>query len=109
LASYYENNQKAQDLVTVRDWLLAEAFPATTLPMGANKYTPLEGNNIDMSGDSSDPQIDQIACCKTNEAAWPRKMNGIGVWYHSDYKDIPYQHVHEFYRKIKELSGNRGY
>jgi hypothetical protein len=102
LTDYYKHNEKAHKLVTVKDWLLAEAIPATTLPMGANKFAPLEGNNIDMSEDSSVGG----KCCKTSEDLWPREEDGKGVWFHSDYKDIAYQHVFMFYKKIKELSGN---
>jgi hypothetical protein len=38
--------------VKIKDWLLAEAFPATTLPMGANENGALtiDGQNINMSG-----------------------------------------------------------
>ena len=91
----------------MKEWLLAEAFPATTLPMGANEnmaFRSIEEQNIDMSGDSSDPQIE---CCKTSEALWPRKdtyIPNVGDWKHSDYKDVSYQHVFEFYKKIKTLT-----
>jgi hypothetical protein len=104
LKSYYTDNLAAQKLVAVRDWLLAEAFPATTLPMGAYENSLLRNDiqNVDMSGDSSDPQIE---CCKTSEALWPREEDGEPVWHHSDYKDISYQHVFSFYKKIEELIG----
>jgi hypothetical protein len=96
LTSYYENNRKAHELVTVRDWLLAEAFPSTTLPMGANENTKLLTNNFDMSEDSS-----KGGCCKTSEASWP--LDRKGEWKHSDYKEISYQHTYEFYKKINGL------
>lgn len=102
LDSYYTSNNAAHDKVKVKDWLLAEAFPATTLPMGANyssEFTALR--NVDMSGVRSNG-----GCCKTSVDSWPRKEDGNLVWFHSDYKDIAYQHVFTFYEKIKELSKN---
>jgi len=104
LDNYYTNNNAAHDKVKVKDWLLAEAFPATTLPMGANQNGKLRDNNIDMSG----VKDNNGGCCKTSEDSWPRKEDGNLVWFHSDYKDIAYQHVFAFYEKIKELSKNRG-
>ena len=77
----------------VRDWLLAEAFPATTLPMGANRNNVIrdvENHNIDLSADKDGKG------CKTDEDLWPRAdtyLNDNGDWKHSDYKDVPYQHV----------------
>jgi pimeloyl-ACP methyl ester carboxylesterase len=89
--------------VKVRDWLLAKAFPALTLPMGANPNNA-EGwrrNNFDLSAGS---------VFKTDSDRWPRtELTGeirTPVWYHSDYKDITYQHVYKFYDKIVELSEN---
>jgi hypothetical protein len=99
LTNYYDHNEPAHDKVKVRDWLLAEAFPATTLPMGANENGKLNlpGQNIDMSG----VRNADGGCCKTSEGLWPDDRKG--EWKHSDYKNISYQHVYEFYRKIKEL------
>ncbi|NTV15678.1 MAG: hypothetical protein HGA96_17405 [Desulfobulbaceae bacterium] len=96
LAGYYTHNAPAQDRVSVKDWLLAEAFPATTLPMGANENSILfiDGQNIDMSGVKNN----NGGCCKTDELRWPGVRSG--EWHHSDYKDIAYQHVYEFYKKI---------
>jgi hypothetical protein len=97
LSDYYRKNTPAHNLLQVRDWLLAEAFPATTLPMGANENGKLRDNNIDMSQPTPDG-------CKTNEIAWPRPQTVLlptKEWRHSDYKEISYQHVYEFYRKIK--------
>jgi hypothetical protein len=98
LTKYYKDNLQAHAKVKVRDWLLAEAFPATTLPMGANRnnvFQDVENQNIDMSRDRDN------GCCKTSEGLWPDDRKG--EWKHSDYKDISYQHVYEFYGKIKEL------
>jgi hypothetical protein len=105
LADYYTKNMAAHGKVVVRDWLLAEAFPATTLPMGANENSLLRNDiqNVDMSGDSSDPQIE---CCKTSEALWPRAsslLTNNRDWRHSDYKDVPYQHTFNFFKNIKGL------
>jgi hypothetical protein len=101
LSNYYEKNKAAHKLVTVKDWLLAEAIPATTLPMGANKNLELtlRDQNIDMSEDSSE----EGKCCKTSEGLWPRPYTFIlnnRDWKHSDYKDVPYQHTFTFYKTI---------
>ncbi|MBF0118181.1 MAG: alpha/beta hydrolase [Desulfobacterales bacterium] len=99
LTNYYRDNQSVHRYVTVRDWLLAEAFPATTLPMGANLYSGLPiDNNINMS-----------TKCKTKRTStdWPRPYSidsGNGDWWHSDYKDMPYVRVSDFYSKIKKLT-----
>ncbi|MGL4853871.1 MAG: alpha/beta hydrolase, partial [Lentisphaeria bacterium] len=101
LKNYYTYNQKVQPHVTVREFLLAEAFPATTLPLGANALGIqgfLDSNNIDMS-----------SACKANVGnapnyTWPHleKINNIytPVWHHSDYKDVPYLFTYPFYKKI---------
>jgi len=82
--------------VKVKDWLLAKAFPALTLPMGANPCGKfgLLNNNIDMS-----TQL------KPDNENWPdnRIENGVEFWYHSDYKDLAYPYVYKFYGKIVEL------
>ncbi len=103
LTNYYTENVAVHPHVTVKDFLLAEAFPATTLPMGANPLSAhgfSGGNNIDMS-----------TTCKANvgtppDYTWPRleDFNDDGkddpVWHHSDYKDLPYQFTYPFYKKI---------
>ncbi|NTV15674.1 MAG: hypothetical protein HGA96_17385, partial [Desulfobulbaceae bacterium] len=103
LAGYYTHNAPALDRVSVKDWLLAEAFPATTLPMGANNSGAIkQEQNIDMSGVKNSDG----GCCKTEELRWPRDVpyQNQRVWRHSDYKDVPYQHVYGFYSRIKQLS-----
>lgn len=40
--------------------------------------------------------------CKTSEVDWPPKRDG--EWHHSDYKDVPYQNVFSFYKRISMLS-----
>ncbi|MBF0397748.1 MAG: alpha/beta hydrolase [Desulfobacterales bacterium] len=102
LTKYYEYNKAVHGHVIVRDWLLAEAFPATTLPMGANELSRLQENNINMS-----------TKCKTERilngaSDWPRKGmldDKNRDWWHSDYKDMPYVRVSEFYKKIKTFIG----
>lgn len=99
LTHYYDDNEAAHKLVRVRDWLLAEAFPATTLPMGANRnnrFRDIENQNIDMSADKDN------GGCKTSEDLWP--LNRKGEWKHSDYKDIPYQHTYGFYKRVLGLT-----
>ncbi|MBU0673438.1 MAG: hypothetical protein KJ950_02190 [Proteobacteria bacterium] len=103
LKDYYTYNQATQSIVKIKEWLLAEAFPATTLPMGANENSilPLPVQNTDMSEESS--QQDG-KCCKTRNDLWPRSDPNVGrPWLHSDYKDVPYQHVFSFYKNIKEF------
>jgi len=74
--------------------------------MGANSCTKVT-NNIDMS------KLVKDGGCKTNENNWPKKriedefvdnsgniVTNAKVWYHSDYKDLPYQFTYEFYKKV---------
>lgn len=105
LSHHYNGNEAAHGRVIVKDWLLAEAFPATTLPAGANRNNslPSDDQNINMSTEQPDG-------CKTSEAKWPRDATLAGEgkdWRHSDYKDVPYQHVFEFYNKIRVLVDNQ--
>jgi alpha-tubulin suppressor-like RCC1 family protein/pimeloyl-ACP methyl ester carboxylesterase len=92
------NEWKVLGDVKVRDWLLAKAFPALTLPMGANFNGKFgEGSNFDMLASFAvkDSQ---------NNILWPRKEQGIPVWWHSDYKDIAYQYTWKLYKKIVDLT-----
>ena len=99
MKGYYTKNTTVHPYVTVREFLLAEAFPATTLPMGANECsTPGIKENINMS-----------MTLKANEDNWPdggryETVNAIKgkSWWHSDYKDVPYQFTYPFYKKITE-------
>jgi len=91
--------------VPVRDWLLAEAFPATSLPMGANENAKLLRKNYNLSTSG----LEGFMTEKENTTCpWPRKIkvNDIYVnqWFHSDYKDLSYQHVNNFYKKIVEMA-----
>ena len=99
------------DYLTMREWLLCNAFPATTLPMGANPLTGLGNKNIDMSAVAiPDGKGGFTGGCKINEAHWPRDddfIKGNKDWHHSDYKDVPYLFTYPFYQKIiKEIKAN---
>lgn len=99
ITEYYDKNPVALRRVSVKDWLLAEAFPATTNAVGANPIG-LEGfpkKNIDMSK----PYIDNG--CMTDYSRWPRRYKGAQVWYHSDYKNAPFVHVYKFYEKVADI------
>jgi len=98
LIDYYENNNPSN--VLVRDWLLAEAFPATTLPMGANENSRLADANFDLSLTEGEEEI-----FISNFDIWPRKdEDKNNEWYHSDYKDMSFQHVWRFYKSVINLS-----
>ena len=59
--------------------------------MGANKIInrKMSNNNFDMSEKfMTDPE------------SWPSKRNG--EWHHSDFKEMPYQHVRKLYEKFVE-------
>jgi len=109
---YDVKNDITKAHVKMRDWLLALAFPATTLPMGANRLSANgfnNANNIDMSSVAvPDGNGGFTGGCKANEAHWPLddrpKFGGdkdehLG-WWHSDYKDLPYQFTYPFYNNI---------
>jgi alpha-tubulin suppressor-like RCC1 family protein/pimeloyl-ACP methyl ester carboxylesterase len=97
------NEWKVLGDVKVRDWLLAKAFPALTLPAGANKLGKIGGD---------ERNFDMPSLYKTDSEKWPtsrnERINNIDVksWWHSDYKDIAYQHVYLFYKKIVYLTEN---
>ena len=94
LKDYYDG--VIADGVKVRDWLLAEAFPATTLPMGANwNEKLLIDNNINMSTENF---MKETKNCK-----WPSREGDDNVWYHGDYKDVAYPYVIDLYDKLVSL------
>ena len=95
LKDYYTDNEPAHKLVNVKDFLLAEGIPAITLPMGANENGKLIFNQVSNN-------INMSATCKTNEDDWPNKRDGD--WYHSDYKEMPFQQVYKFYKEINNLT-----
>ncbi|MCP3874439.1 MAG: hypothetical protein GY699_14950, partial [Desulfobacteraceae bacterium] len=79
--------------VSVRNWLLAEAFPATSWAMGSNPHEKMTNFNM------SDIFI-------SDSGHWPedRKDGGAKLWWHSDYKDLSYQHSYKFFKEIVGLS-----
>lgn len=94
----YKANLVALDKVTVKDWLLAEAFPATTNAAGANPVSPLAVPGV-MNTDLS-------LAFMTDRSQWPRREERQGVsvplWYHSDFLDIPYLHNFKLYDAVAE-------
>ncbi len=105
LASYYDDNVKANEIITVRDWLLAEAIPATSFAMGSNENPILD--LYDIFG--VDRNFDMSATMKTDEKKWPREKEikpGNREWRHSDYRDMPYQHVYRLYHEFKKINFN---
>ncbi|MCX8044925.1 MAG: alpha/beta hydrolase [Desulfobacterota bacterium] len=101
LKDYYKNLDARH--VPVRDWLLAEAFPATSLAMGGNFTKAVrESQNINLSSIGDKGIITEGFLCQ-----WPRKINlndnYINQWFHSDYKDVSYQHVNKFFKRIVGL------
>jgi Regulator of chromosome condensation (RCC1) repeat len=77
-----------------RNQLLAEMFPARTLPAGANQVGKLQDGNFNM------PLL-----FITSESAWPHqdRFNEILEWRHTDVKDIAYPHLHQLFAKWREL------
>ncbi|MCX7747227.1 MAG: hypothetical protein N2645_10105 [Clostridia bacterium] len=69
-----------------------------------NERLDLKTNNFNMStGDSEGFMTEaEYSLCP-----WPRKIKVndkyINQWFHSDYKDVSYQHVNKFYKKITML------
>jgi Regulator of chromosome condensation (RCC1) repeat/Alpha/beta hydrolase of unknown function (DUF900) len=77
-----------------RNQLLAEMFPATTLPAGANPITKLESANVNM------PEL-----FITDRSSWPNKRTFADVpeWRHSDIKQIAYSHLYQVFIKWKTI------
>lgn len=77
-----------------RNQLLAEMFPARTLPAGANQVGKLQNGNFNM------PLL-----FITSESAWPHqdRFNEILEWRHTDVKDVAYSHLHQLFAKWREL------
>jgi hypothetical protein len=71
--------------------LLAEMFPARTLPAGANVVTSL-GNaaNFNMAA--------------LYENSWPPERGSNTDWRHSDFKAVAYTYVYPLYEKFKNLA-----
>jgi Alpha/beta hydrolase of unknown function (DUF900) len=77
-----------------RNQLLAEMFPARTLPAGANAITKLASANFNM------PEL-----FITDRSYWPNKRTFAGVpeWRHSDIKQIAYPHLYQLFLKWKTV------
>jgi len=76
--------------------LLAEMFPATTLPAGANRagaFAPVGGadRNLDM------PEL--------YKNSWPAERGNDTDWRHSDVKDVAYTFVYRLFEKFTTLGG----
>jgi hypothetical protein len=69
--------------------LLAEMFPARTLPAGANTVDPLENRNFDMPVLFSN--------------SWPNERGEITDWLHSDLKVVAYPYMFRLFDKWKQL------
>ena len=71
-------------------------------------------NNLNLRGFANN--FDMPALFMTDEDAWPQteepwdeeEQGGeeIPVWHHSDFKEVPYQHVRKLYEKFVELMNN---
>jgi len=83
--------------VSVRDYLLAKAFPSRTGPLGSrgNSMWPPTTANFDMSSEYM-----------TNPAGWPHKEDNIAKWWHSDIRDVPYVHNYSFFDTITAQERN---
>lgn len=103
LDEYYDDNQVPN--VSVCDWLLAEAIPATTLPMGANYNERLgDINNFNMTNDNVGQGY--VFMTEGIDLRWPenRIIGANKQWWHSDYVKLPYQYVYKLYDKIEDLT-----
>jgi len=76
-----------------RNQLLAEMFPARTLPAGANfveKFEKIEiGRNLDMSA--------------LFRNGWPSDRKKKTDWHHSDYRVVAYTYVHPLYKSFVQI------
>jgi hypothetical protein len=80
--------------------LLAEMFPAMTLPAGANHSIKLAPDG-EMDRNYNMPEL-----FMTDSAKWPRTSdyNGFLEWRHSDFKDMAYCHVYSLFDAFKEIA-----
>jgi hypothetical protein len=84
-----------QNAAANRDRYLAEAFPARTLPAGANALSILNpvaqpSRNIDMMNLKN---------------GWPAVRGLDQNWRHSDLREVAYLRVHRFYDQLVTLGG----
>jgi hypothetical protein len=80
--------------------LLAEMFPARTLPMGGeggSQAASIVGQNL----------FDMPALYITDSTQWPRKTqyNGDVEWLHSDVKNMAYPQLYQIYKKFVSIGG----
>lgn len=76
--------------------LLAEMFPARTLPVGANRasvFAPVGG---------ADRNLDMPELYKND---WPAERGNDSDWRHSDVKDVAYTFVYRVFEKFTTLGG----
>jgi hypothetical protein len=74
-----------------RNQLLAEAIPALSKPVGANRATALNNNQFNMATQFAD------------SAHWPRGPKigtDIPDWHHSDMDQIAYQYLYKLYNQL---------
>ena len=81
---------------TNRDQMLAESFPALTLPVGANKTGGLLATN---SNDNYDMQTKFET---NNSSGWPRDKQ---QWMHSDVKNVAFLYVFNLFEAIVNSGG----
>jgi hypothetical protein len=86
-----DGSQYAQEY---RNTLLARAFPARTLPAGANAVTAL--------GSQSNLDMNQLF-----KAGWPqsRRDSDSTDWRHSDMREVAYTYIYKMFDKIVTLGG----
>jgi hypothetical protein len=79
-----------------RNQLLAEAIPALSLPVGANKCSSiLDSKQFNMAAQFADA------------AHWPSPRgatSGIPNWWHSDMDQVAYLYLYKFYNQIVSIS-----
>lgn len=77
--------------------LLCEAIPALSKPMGQTAIRNLPGRNHNMPLDRS---------IGTDRQYWVRGLDEsqVPIWFHSDIRDLPYQHVHSLFDSVTKIS-----
>jgi len=74
--------------------LIAEMFPARTLPAGANRMASFEDRNFDMP-----------LFAISEKTLWPRRdtYHDVIEWRHSDFKEIAYSHLHTLFETFTRI------
>jgi pimeloyl-ACP methyl ester carboxylesterase len=82
---------------------LAEAFPALSLPAGANSVNAVAPSGL---GNPGDRNFNMPAKFVPDETHWPRQpvVGGIPDWFHSDMKAVAYPYLYPLYDKFIEIS-----